>query len=106
MTELLGGGLAVAASDGTTPSRGKGGDPAAATPLASSRMSLPHVQMLNGGAAVASCERPRGPGLVGGDSGSDMVQETRVWEIREGQWKCVHCHASPCVGAEATPSQR
>ncbi|CAN0003184.1 unnamed protein product [Laminaria digitata] len=64
--------------------------------------------MLNGGAAVSSCERERsrGPGghAVGdGDSastsgspgGRGMVQETRVWEMREGGWKCVHCHTSP-----------
>lgn len=89
MTELLGGGLvAASAPDGKSVIQ---------TPPA---MLTPHVRMLNGGtAAVASCERPRGTGLTGGDSDSGtMVQETRVWEMQDGRWKCVHSHTSPSVG--------
>ncbi len=71
------------------------GKPAIQTP----KMLRPHVRVLSGGsAAVVSCERPLGPGISLTGDGSDssaMVQETRVWEIQDGRWKCVHCHTSP-----------
>ncbi|CAN0524501.1 unnamed protein product [Ectocarpus sp. 12 AP-2014] len=83
MTEVLGGGLAAVSPDETAS--------AAASPTA---MSRPQVRMLKGGAAaVVSCERPRGPGLTGGDNGT-AVRETRVWEMLDGRWKCVQCHTS------------
>ena len=75
----------------------------AGTPSGGVSISRPSVRMLNGGAAVSSFERSRGPGHAGGDggsgsgsaiSGSGTVLETRVWEMREGGWKCVHCHTS------------
>ncbi|CAM9649477.1 unnamed protein product [Ectocarpus fasciculatus] len=83
MTQVLGGGLAAVSPDENAS--------AAASPPT---MSRPQVRMLKGGAAaVVSCERPRGPGLTGGDSGA-AVRETRVWEMLDGRWKCVQCHTS------------
>lgn len=93
MTEQLGGDLALAAPDGK---------PAVhQAPL----MLRPRVRVLSGGsAAVVSCERPREAGLTGGGGdGGAMVQETRVWEMQGGRWKCVHCHTSPWV--EGKPSR-
>ncbi|CAM9787480.1 unnamed protein product [Pylaiella littoralis] len=89
MTEVLGGGLVAASA--------RDGKPMFQTPPA---MLRPQVRILSGGtAAVASCEGPRGAGLSSGDSDSGaMVQETRVWEMQDGRWKCVHCHTSPWVG--------
>ncbi|CBJ30430.1 conserved unknown protein [Ectocarpus siliculosus] len=85
MTEVLGGGLAAVSPDESASAS------ASASPAAISR---PQVRMLKGGAAaVVSCERPRGPGLTGGDSGT-AVRETRVWEMLDGRWKCVQCHTS------------
>eukprot|EP00903_Cladosiphon_okamuranus_P008078 g7791.t2 len=93
MTEQLGGDLAFAASDGKS---------AFETPV----MLRPRVRVLSGGAAaVACCERPRGAGLTGGGGdGGTMVQETRVWEMQGGRWRCVHCHTSP--GVEGKKSAR
>lgn len=92
MTEHLGGDLAFTASDGK---------PAGQPPV----MLRPRVRVLSGGsAAVVSCERPRGAGLTGGGGDGDtMVQETRVWEMQGGRWRCVHCHTSP--GVEGKPSR-
>ncbi|CAN0032096.1 unnamed protein product [Hapterophycus canaliculatus] len=86
MTELLGGGLTAESHEGKPVSQTLAD---AATPPA---MSRPQVRVLKGGAAgVVSCERPR---LTGGDS-TALVQETRLWEMQGGRWKCVHCHTSP-----------
>lgn len=85
MTELLGGGLTAVSRDGET----------ALDDATLSTMSRPQVRILNGGAAaVVSCERARGAGLTGGGS-TDVVQETRLWEMQGGRWMCVHCHTSP-----------
>lgn len=95
MTEQVGGDLAFAAPGGD-------GELAVQDPV----MLRPHVRVLKGGsAAVASCERPRGAGLTGGGGGA-LVQETRVWEMQDGRWKCVHCHTSPWVeGKPSSPSR-
>lgn len=67
------------------------------------------VRMLNGGAAaVVSCERLLCSGERGNDDASDAttVRETRVWEVQEGRWKCVHCHTSPCEGSSDEASTK
>eukprot|EP00752_Nemacystus_decipiens_P001868 g1799.t1 len=94
MTEQLGGDLAFAAPDGK---------PTVQAPI----VLRPRVRVLSGGsAALVSCERPAGAGLSGGGGGGDgpaLVQETRVWEMQGGRWKCVHCHTSPWI--EGKPSR-
>lgn len=72
-------------------------------------LSAPFVRMLKGAAAVVVSEREapsgetfgagRGAGVgerdgSGGGRGSNTLQETRVWEVHDGRWKCVHCHSS------------
>ena len=58
---------------------------AAAAPPSCSR-----ARILNGGAGVVWCER-----ALAGEGGAVLLQETTVWEMDGGRWKCVHRHASP-----------
>lgn len=112
MTELLGEGLTHLASapENSSHSDSISGVCDQATTAtkseASSSILNSSVRMLNGGAAVATCERPQGRGLAEGNTGSEdgMVQETRVWEMRDGRWRCVHCHTSTCGAGETASS--
>lgn len=61
-----------------------GGPSAAAFP------SHPRARVLNGGAGVVWCE-----GALASEGGAALLQETTVWEMIDGRWKCVHRHASP-----------
>ncbi|CAN0062034.1 unnamed protein product [Sphacelaria rigidula] len=58
----------------------------------------PFVRMLSGPAAVVFSERqvarPGGDGEEGAGGELVTLQESRVWEVHEGRWKCVHCHES------------
>lgn len=61
--------------------------------ILSASHSLPQVRMLNGAAALVSYERTN---IDGGGRGENAptIQETRVWEVHDGRWRCVHHHSS------------
>lgn len=77
VTELIGGGLSAAKTWGYS--------------VESSLPSRARARMLNGGAGIVWCEHA----LPGEGELLRPLQETTVWEMSEGRWKCTHRHASP-----------
>lgn len=70
----------------------------AARQLSRGAVAKPFVRMLSGPAAIVFSERqvvrPGGDGEEGAGGELVTLQESRVWEVHEGRWKCVHCHGS------------
>ncbi|MEW5301164.1 MAG: hypothetical protein WDW38_004703 [Sanguina aurantia] len=58
-------------------------------------MSNPHVRMMSTTAAVVSYVRLTQK-VVNCIPETHAVQETRVWEEKDGKWVHVHVHRSPC----------
>lgn len=57
-------------------------------------MSQPHVRLLGEGAAVVSYVRLTQSLDASGAPQTSRVEETRVWQKIDGQWKHVHFHRS------------
>lgn len=58
-------------------------------------MTSPHVRLLGDEAAVISYVRLNQRVNAAGEPTVSAVEETRVWERVEGEWKHVHFHRSP-----------
>lgn len=71
-----------------------GGSASPPTPKVTT-MVAPHVRLLGEEAAVVSYVRLNQRVSAAGDPHVSAVEETRVWERIEGEWKHVHFHRSP-----------
>jgi hypothetical protein len=58
-------------------------------------MASPHVRLMGDEAAVVSYVRLNQRINAAGEPYVSAVEETRVWERIEGEWKHVHFHRSP-----------
>ncbi len=58
-------------------------------------MVAPHVRLIGDDAAVISYVRLNQRVNAAGEPTVTAVEETRVWEKIEGEWKHVHFHRSP-----------
>jgi calcium/calmodulin-dependent protein kinase (CaM kinase) II len=58
-------------------------------------MVAPHVRLMGDEAAVVSYVRLNQRVSAAGEPFVSAVEETRVWERIEGEWKHVHFHRSP-----------
>ncbi len=58
-------------------------------------MSSPHVRML-GAAAIVSYVRLVQRLDEHGTPHTTHTEETRVWQLKQGEWRHVHFHRSPC----------
>lgn len=68
--------------------------PPSDTPKVTS-MAAPHVRLIGEDAAVISYVRLNQRVNAAGEPTVSAVEETRVWERIEGEWKHVHFHRSP-----------
>jgi calcium/calmodulin-dependent protein kinase (CaM kinase) II len=68
--------------------------PAPQPPARNVTMSQPHVRMLGNDAAVISYVRLTQSVDAAGTPQTSRVEETRVWQKLNGQWKHVHFHRS------------
>ena len=59
-------------------------------------MASPHVRVM-GDAAVISYIRLVQRLDGGGSPTTAAIEETRVWQLQNGQWRHVHFHRSPCA---------
>ncbi len=60
-----------------------------------STIIAPHVRVMGNVAVIAYVRLTQKAAGVGSPITTSM-QETRVWENQNGQWKHVHFHRSPC----------
>lgn len=58
-------------------------------------MAAPHVRLIGEDAAVVSYVRLNQRVNAAGEPFVSAVEETRVWERIDGEWKHVHFHRSP-----------
>lgn len=71
------------------------GPPSGATRPPQVTMASPHVRLLGEEAAIICYVRLNQRANASGDPSVGAVEETRVWEKVEGEWKHVHFHRSP-----------
>lgn len=64
-----------------------------------STIASPSVRMLGSEAAVVTYVRLTQRRDESGQYSTMAAEETRVWQRREGRWKHVHFHRSPCGSA-------
>lgn len=69
--------------------------PSGATRPTQVTMASPHVRLLGEEAAVISYVRLNQRANSMGEPSVSAVEETRVWERLDGQWRHVHFHRSP-----------
>jgi hypothetical protein len=65
-------------------------------PKSNTTMVAPHVRMLSSDAAVVSYVRLTQRVQPNAGPLSVRQNETRVWQRRDGRWRHVHFHRSPC----------
>ncbi|HTN75411.1 MAG TPA: DUF4440 domain-containing protein [Pirellulaceae bacterium] len=70
-----------------------GGSPPTVAPQVT--MASPHVRLLGDEAAVLCYVRLNQRVNAAGEPYVAAVEETRIWEKTEGEWKHVHFHRSP-----------
>jgi hypothetical protein len=58
-------------------------------------MSSPHVRVMGEVAVVSYVRLVQSLDEIGGPRTSHF-EETRVWQLKQGQWQHVHFHRSPC----------
>ena len=73
---------------------GTGGGP---PPKSNTTMVAPHVRMLSPDSAVVSYVRLTQRVQPNAGPVSLRQNETRVWQKRDGRWRHVHFHRSPCA---------
>jgi calcium/calmodulin-dependent protein kinase (CaM kinase) II len=80
----------LAASRQTTLNNDSGDRPGPPSIPTNVTMSQPHVRLIaNDTVAIISCIRLNQTGTC-----TTQISETRVWELRDGEWKHVHFHKS------------
>jgi ketosteroid isomerase-like protein len=61
-------------------------------------MCAPHVRVI-GDVAIVACVRLNQRVNADGSPRESAVEETRIWQRKNGQWKHIHFHRSPLAKA-------